>query len=108
MLIAYHSAAMELNAYFRSQERKKYFPDAEQERIVGAPVSLDWFRLHIPTPEAYSPYDWLAFCESVFRMNNNYTGGEGEVYTHLGNQWYRLRWRKDDGVTPALLSAAPL
>ena len=106
-LLAYYTAAMELNAYLRSQERKKYFFDAKQEPIVGAPVSLDWFRLQVATPEAYSRYDWLAFCESVFRMNH-YTGGGGEIYTHLGNQWYRLRWRTDDGVTPALLSAAPL
>lgn len=108
MLIAYHTAAMQLNAYFRSPERKRYFPDVDTQPILHAPVSLDWFRLHVPAPEAYSPYDWLAFCESVFRMNDNYTEGEGEVYTQLGNQWYRLRWRKDDGVTPVLLSAAPL
>jgi hypothetical protein len=108
MLIAYHTAAMELNAYFRSPERKRYFPDVDAQPILHAPVSLDWFRLHVPAPEVYSPYDWLAFCESVFRMNDNYTRGEGEVYTQLGNQWYRLRWRKDDGVTPVLLSSAPL
>jgi len=41
MLIAYHQAAMELHAYFRSPQRKRYLPEAVPESIFGGPISLD-------------------------------------------------------------------
>ncbi|HAJ63564.1 MAG TPA: hypothetical protein DCP31_33620 [Cyanobacteria bacterium UBA8543] len=108
MLIAYHQAAMELHAYFRSPQRKRYLPDAEPESILHGSISLDWFRLQVPTPEPYHPYDWLGWCESIFVEKNNLTGGAGDVYIHQGKLRCWLHWRKDDGVTPMLLSAVRL
>ena len=34
-------------------------------------------------------------------------GSEGALLVRQGGPWYRLRWRRDDGVTPALLTAEP-
>lgn len=108
MLIAYHQAAMELHAYFRSPQRKRYLPDAELESILHGSISLDWFRLQVPTPEPYHPYDWVGWCESILLKQNNLAGGAGDVYIHQGKLRCWLRWRKDDGVTPMLLSAVLL
>lgn len=106
MLIAYHQAAMELHAYFRSPQRKQYLPEAVPESIFGGPISLDWFRLQVPTPEQYHPYDWLGWCESIFRERKNLGSGFGHIYIHQGTLRCWLCWRKDDGVTPVLLKAA--
>ncbi len=106
-LLAYHTVAMELLSYLGSPARKQFFPDSGYESVIGASVSIDWFRLHEPTPEEYQPYDWLAFCESVLRKGDNGVAGSGAILSRIGQKWYRLCWRRDDGVTPALVSARP-
>jgi hypothetical protein len=108
MLIAYHQAAMELHTYFRSPQRKRYLPDAKPESILHGLISLDWFRLQVPTPEPYHPYEWLGWCESILVKKNNLAGGVGDVYIHQGKLRCWLRWRKDNGITPMLLSAVLL
>jgi hypothetical protein len=106
-LLAYHTAAMELLSYLASPARKRLFPDSGSDSVIGASVSIDWFRLHEPTPEEYQPYDWLAFCESILRKGDNGVAGSGEIFSRIGQKWYGLYWRRDDGVTPALVSARP-
>jgi hypothetical protein len=106
-LLAYHTAAMELLSYLGSTERKRLFPNSGSDSVIGASVSIDWFRLHEPTPEEYQPYDWLAFCESILRKGDNGVAGSGEIFSRIGQKWYGLYWRRDDGVTPALVSARP-
>ena len=65
-LLAYHTAAMELLSYLASTEIKRLLPNSGSDSVIGASVSIDWFRLHEPTPEEYQPYDWLAFANQSF------------------------------------------
>ena len=101
-LLGYHDAAVTLLSYLRSDERKRFFPEPVLQ-VLGAPVSLDWFRLGVPTPARYRPFDWLAFWESVFVANRT-DSPVGEILSHRGTEWHRVTWRSDDLVHPSLLS----
>ncbi len=107
-LSGYYDAALELLSYFRSPERQHYIPGVGAEPILGARVSVDWFRLGVPTPGEYHPYMWLGYCESIFREASLVEGGEGDMFTRIDEKWYRFHWRKDDGTTPVLLTANPV
>jgi hypothetical protein len=107
-LLAYHDAAIALHTYLRSEERREHVPEVVAEGVLGATVSVDWFRLGSPAPEGRTPYAWLGECERLFRAATLPPGAEGVFLTHEGGPWLRLRWRKDDGVTAALVSGAAL
>jgi len=105
-LAAYRDAAGKLRAYVTSDERLRCLPPVDLKRLHSAPVSLDWFRKGVPTPEGYDPDKWLVELEFGLKMMARHLkGGEGDLYTGGGGRTARLFWRKDDGVTPALLKA---
>jgi len=104
-LEAYRDAAARLRAYLGSEARRRYLPEAAHA-LEGAPVSLDWFRTGVATPEGFDPDEWIAYNEyGLSRMADRLAGGEGDLFTGGGGMSARLFWRKDDGVTPALLRA---
>ncbi len=105
MLLGYYDAALKLLEYFSSADRRRYIPDAVPESILGARVSVDWYRISHDPPEGFLPKQWLGYCESIFISAKNTEGGEGDVFVHHGELRYQLYWRKDDGITPALVSA---
>jgi hypothetical protein len=104
-LAGYRRAALALLAYLDSEERRERLPAAAAGRVLGAPVSLDWFRLNVAPQQGLSSHAWLAWAEAQFAASNLQPGSEGAVLVRHGGPWYRLRWRKDDGVTPALIAA---
>jgi FAD/FMN-containing dehydrogenase len=107
-LLGYFEAALKLVAYFSSADRRLYLPGAGPEPVLGARVSVDWYRLDGAPPRGFRPEQWLGYCESILIDAKSTGGGGGDIFVHHGELRYRLHWRKDDGVTPALVSAAPL
>lgn len=107
-LAAYQRAAMDLLAYLDSAERREWLPGAAPApSVLGAPVSVDWFRRPVTPQQGLSPYGWLAWAEAQFAAATLQPGSEGSFLVRQGGPWYRLRWRKDDAVTPALVRAEP-
>lgn len=105
-LLGYFEAALKLLAYFSSLDRRSYVPGVGGEPILGARVSVDWFRFAQYSPAGFHPEQWLAYCESILMSATSTEGGEGDIFVHQGDLRFQLYWRKDDGVTPALVSAS--
>ncbi|WP_437311336.1 hypothetical protein [Sorangium sp. So ce388] len=106
-LRGYLEAAFAIFDYLKSPERRAAMPSAPPFLIVGGPVSLDWFRLGPPIPPRSSPHLFLAFCEDTLTLENlvsPFPLGQGD-FLCIAEHRYRIAWRKDDGVHPALLSA---
>ncbi|HLP88282.1 MAG TPA: hypothetical protein VK184_06785 [Nostocaceae cyanobacterium] len=108
VLLNYHIAAMKLINYLESNERKYRFPNSASPTVLDASVSIDWFRLYESNPEKYQPYEWLAFCESILCRSNNGVAGTGKILSRIANEWYKVFWRRDNGVIPAIVSIQPL
>jgi hypothetical protein len=106
-LLQYHLAATWLLHYYDSDERRERIAGGARRPVLGGPVSIDWFRLGSPPQEGLEPFEWLTYCESVFVQHDSFPGGSGEFAVRHGGPWYRFLWRKDDGVTPALLRVEP-
>lgn len=106
-LAGYRDAALQLRRYLHSAERSRSLPPADTSGVVGAPVSVDWFRAGAPAFEGRTPLEWLAFCEATVRPSEIVEGGEGEVLTHVSRRWYRIYWRRDDGIHAALVFSEP-
>ena len=106
-LAGYREAADALRRYLGSEERRARVADPEPARVVGAHVSLDWFRRPSPRPDpGEPPHRWLAVAEATLRAAPlDEQAGAGEVYLRGGGGWWVLDWRRDDGVTPALVRA---
>jgi hypothetical protein len=96
-LLGYHAAARALLAYLAGEARYEVLPGALPTGVLGAPVSLDFFRGR-PAPEP----EWTALGEWLLTTAAP-VGGEGEFAAQSAGQWYEVHWRADDGVTPALL-----
>jgi hypothetical protein len=107
-LLGYFEAALKLLAYFSSVDRRRYIPDAGLEPVPGARVSVDWYRIPGDSPEGFRPEQWLGYCESILMTATSTEGGEGDIFVHQGKLRFQLYWRKDDGITPALVSATLL
>ena len=105
VLTGYHTAAVELGTYYRSPERRRYINDEAIPPIVGGPVSVDWFRLQVPVPPDDHPYTWLGFFESILATADLVETLAGELLSHVGDRWFKLTWRREDGATPALVRA---
>jgi hypothetical protein len=109
-LLSYALAAVAMRRYLASPERTERFaaPDRSSgdEPILGARVSIDWFRAPPPPPEGMTPFQWLAHCEHCLIVAEPLTGGAGEVFTGFGARGpLFLQWRRDDGEHPALVRA---
>lgn len=107
-LLGYQRAAAELLGYLRHPGRKRYIPDDRgPARVLGARVSVDWFRLRQPTPPEFEPVNWLGFCERILleAAPGGSGAGTGTLYTRAGQGSCSIVWRADDGQTPAVLSA---
>ncbi len=101
-LEGYLDAARELVAYYRSPERADYIQPLDDPPIVGGPVSIDWFRKRVPAPEGSPPLSWLAFCEWLLRTANITPDRGNELYSRIQGETYYLRFRREDGLHPAL------
>lgn len=109
LLRTYRDAAAQLRRYLRSDERAELVAEPPPAGVLGAPVSLDWFRRPSPQPNPLEkPFHWLAAGEAALRAAPLDPGaGGGSVFIRRGGVWWALEWRRDDGVTPALVSARP-
>lgn len=107
LLAAYRDAAAELRRYLGSEERRALVPAAEAAGVLGAPVSLDWFRRPSPRPNPLErPFHWLAACEAALHAAQiDGDAAAGEVFVRREPAWWAVEWRRDDGVTPALVRA---
>ena len=101
-LSGYHAAASRLLAYLDSDDRRMLIPGAQPGPALGAPVSLDWFR-RSPT----EGFDEAALGEWLLAAAAPEDTIEGRFFTQSRGRWYELRWRRDDGETPALLELKP-
>jgi hypothetical protein len=109
LLAGYRDAAAELRRYLASEERRSLVAGAPPSGVLGAPVSLDWFRHPSPRPNPLErPLHWLAAGEGALRAAQlDERSGAGEVFVRRGADWWIFDWRRDDGVTPALVRARP-
>jgi len=104
-LAEYARAARDMHRYLRSDARRRHLPGAHPQPILGAPISIDWFR-HPSVPKGFESNDWLGTCERALRDAPSTEGPEGEVFTRLGSGWCRVAWRRDDGQTPAIVETS--
>jgi hypothetical protein len=109
LLRTYREAAAQLRRYLDSEERAELVAEPPPAGVLGAPVSLDWFRFPSPQPNPLEkPFHWLAAGEAALRAAPlDPAAGGGSVFVRRGGAWWALEWRRDDGVTPALVSARP-
>ena len=109
LLAGYRDAAAELRRYLASDERHSLVAGAPPSGVIGAPVSLDWFRHPSPRPNPLErPFRWLASGEAALRAGQlDERSGAGEVFVRRGADWWVFDWRRDDGVTAALVRARP-
>jgi hypothetical protein len=109
LLAGYRDAAAELRRYLASEERRSLVAAPPPPGVLGAPVSLDWFRHPSPRPNPLErPFHWLAAGEAALRAAQpDERAGAGEVFVRRGPEWWIFDWRRDDGVTPALVGARP-
>ena len=108
VLEGYLRAVDALNAYYRSAERAEYIQPLDTPAIVGGPVSVDWFRKGVPSPEGIHPFSWLALNESLLRTATDNPKGADELYTRVGDTTFHLRFRREDGEHRALIWAEPV
>jgi hypothetical protein len=103
-LLAYHHAARALLDYLTSPERREGVPDALAEPVLGARVSLDFFRDGPRVPPGRSRHGWTALGEALLVAASPDPTVEGMFYSQWDGRWYEVRWRRDDGNTRALLA----
>jgi hypothetical protein len=99
-VLGYVAAADGLRAYLGSGARQQAVAEPRSMAVVGGPVSLDWFRLHAPTPPGIEANSWLAHWENV--VASGARGGRfGDPPRH-----YVVAVRDEGGPLPALLRVA--
>lgn len=109
LVAGYRDAAAELRRYLASEERRSLVAEPPPPGVLGAWVSLDWFRHPSPRPNPLErPFHWLASGEAALRAAQlDERSGAGEVFVRRGLDWWIFDWRRDDGVTPTLVRARP-
>jgi hypothetical protein len=98
----YHAAAGRLLAYLGSDQRRAVRPAARRGPVLGAPISLDWFR-RAPVES----FDRTALGEALLAAASPENMIQARFYTQWHGRWYEVVWRRDDGETPALLQLTP-
>lgn len=108
-LLGYLRAAEALEAYAVSEDRQRVLPEAPKPDPQHGPISVDWFRCGAPTPAGWTPHDWLAVCEFWFVQSGltEESTSDDELFVRLDGGTYRFDWRRDDGLSPALVSVHP-
>lgn len=96
-VLGYVAAADELRAYLRSRTRRQLIPEPRSMAVIGAPVSLDWFRLAASTPAGVDPDLWLAHWERVV------AGGDLSGTFGDDGRRYAVAVRDEGGPLPAVL-----
>jgi hypothetical protein len=105
-LLGFQRATLAIGRYWRSDARAKRLGEAPAtDSVLGAAVSVDWFRDEVATPDGWDADDWLAFCERSLRDATLGDGGGGELYIHQGAFRGVIKWRRDDGTHAAVVSA---
>jgi|GEM_PF-2755279 len=107
-LLGYVLAARELKVYYASRERAEFIQPLDTPPIVGGPVSVDWFRRRVPTPDGHSPLGWLGFCEWILRTSELRPDHPGDFYSRIQGTTYYLPFRREDGLNAALTWAEPV
>lgn len=105
-LIDHHRAALAALVWLASPERKELGLPVVN-RLVGAPVSVEWFLTPAATPAEYSPAGWLAACEQALGGIDTGTAYQGAFDLHDGQRWHQVFWRCDDDATPAIYGSRP-
>ena len=105
-LLSYQRAARRLLDYLISPERGALVPDAVAEPVLGARVSLDFFRDGPRVPPGHTEHGWAALGEAMLVAATPGPSVQGQFYSQWDGRWYEVRWRRDDGNTPALLELA--
>lgn len=115
ILLSYYQAASDLMYYLRgSRERFALVDDAKHlKSIHEAFVALDWYRRPLVTPDGHTPDGWLALCERTLRgavergtVGAAGPGYEGRLFERTPAGWLSIHWRRDNGITPAIVSAS--
>lgn len=106
-LLGYQHAALAIGFYWSSEARRgRIGPPPQVPSVLGATVSVDWFRRPAPVPAKWDADDWLAFCERTLldaRLGDAY---DGDIFVHQGGLRVSIAWRRDDGVHAAVVRAA--
>jgi hypothetical protein len=108
VLLTYQHAAVDLAEYRSSGARQRVFEAIAQPVPDEPHVSLDWFRPASGRAPEAKQSSWSATCETAVIAHADVGSYSGEVFFEAGGEVYVLRWRRDDGITPALVSAHPL
>jgi hypothetical protein len=109
-LAGYLEAALQAWRYYRSPERAEA-TDGEPapESLLGATISLDWFRLHDHTPLRWTKHAWIASIEACWIRD--FGAGEdqpaaGSWFSSSGGTRAEVHFRSDDGAHRSLLRTA--
>lgn len=108
VLREYRAAAKQLAIYLESEERAEFNPDAPPTLMLGAPVSIDWYRRPSPAPKHAPPLRWLAFLEASMGGIAEAGGDRGwmSLVAGPGGRW-TVYWRYDDALHPCIYAATP-
>lgn len=109
-LTGYLEGAVQAWRYYRSPERAEATEGAATPRsLVGATISIDWFRLHDHTPLHWSKHAWIASLEACWIRD--FGAGEdqpaaGSWFSSSGGTRAEVHFRSDDGAHRSLLRTA--
>lgn len=105
-LLGYQRAAIAIGEYWSSGPRRlRIGPPPNVGSVVGASVSVDYFRTPSEAPPSWDPNDWLAFCERALLDAPSTDGYDGELFIHTGETRCAVHFRRDDGQHPAVVRA---
>lgn len=110
VLAGYLDAAVQAWRYYRSPERAEATEGAATPpSLLGATISIDWFRLHDHTPLHWSKHAWIASIEACWI--GDFAAGEdqpaaGSWFSSSGGTRAEVHFRSDDGVHRSLVRTA--
>ena len=107
VLSGYLEAAGHAWRYYRSRERAEATDGAATPgSLLGATISIDWFRLHDHTPLRWSKHAWIASVEACWIRD--FGAGEdqpaaGSWFSSSGATRAEVHFRTDDGAHRSLV-----